>query len=69
MNQRDGSYPALSAVPSPRVTKAPSKFSATFWRPFSSVLEMSLAALPSCNDDVGEGQIEILQGGSPVRPG
>ena len=43
-------HPALSAVPSPRVTKAPSKFSATLCRPVSRVLEMSLAARPSCKD-------------------
>lgn len=48
----DITHPALSAVPSPRVTKAPSKFSATFCNPVSKVEVISLAALPSYKRNV-----------------
>ena len=48
----DITHPALSAVPSPSVTKAPSKFSATFCNPVSKVEVISLAALPSYKRNV-----------------
>ena len=50
MRSRNRKYlntcPDLSVEPSPRVTKAPSIFSATLWRLDSSVDWMSLAAFP-----------------------
>ena len=46
-HQQECMYPARSAWPSPKVTRAPSRFSATFCTPWLSALPAALAARPS----------------------